>query len=201
MTKFLVTFCSIILIGLATSPVAAHKLSIFATTDGKTITGYAYSAGGNRITEHPIRIESTEGKTLATLTTDKQGNFQYLPTATIDHKFILETTDGHAAQFTIKADEIQGNFTASSFPMPSPKITNDNIKNTAATTPPPQNPALITQVQHLREDIQALRDQTRLRDIIGGIGYLIGIAGIAFYFLGTTKNHPDKTNNTGNPDN
>ena len=39
----------------------------------------------------------------------------------------------------------------------------------------------------LRRELQEWRNQERLRDILGGIGYLLGMCGIAFYFLGTRR--------------
>jgi nickel transport protein len=35
----------------------------------------------------------------------------------------------------------------------------------------------------LHEELRAYEDRTRLRDLLGGVGYILGVAGIAFYLL------------------
>ncbi|HOU21896.1 MAG TPA: hypothetical protein PKX16_06700 [Kiritimatiellia bacterium] len=47
--------------------------------------------------------------------------------------------------------------------------------------------ALQKQIVELRRDLAARDDRTRLRDILGGIGYILGLMGLAFYFLGTRR--------------
>jgi nickel transport protein len=44
--------------------------------------------------------------------------------------------------------------------------------------------ALGRQIRGLREQIEGYEEQVRFRDVLGGIGYIFGVAGIAFYFLG-----------------
>ena len=44
--------------------------------------------------------------------------------------------------------------------------------------------ALGRQIRGLREQIEGYQEQVRFRDVLGGIGYIFGVAGIAFYFLG-----------------
>ena len=47
--------------------------------------------------------------------------------------------------------------------------------------------AVREQVRPLREQLEAYEEKVRARDVIGGIGYILGAAGIAFYFLGVRK--------------
>jgi nickel transport protein len=44
--------------------------------------------------------------------------------------------------------------------------------------------ALGRQIRGLREQMEGYEEKTRFRDVLGGIGYIVGVAGIAFYFLG-----------------
>lgn len=43
---------------------------------------------------------------------------------------------------------------------------------------------LLAEVAALRDQLHEYEQRVRLRDILGGIGYIVGIAGLAFYFLG-----------------
>ncbi len=42
--------------------------------------------------------------------------------------------------------------------------------------------ALATQLQPLREQLQRQHQQTRFKDIVGGLGYILGLAGLALWF-------------------
>ncbi len=44
--------------------------------------------------------------------------------------------------------------------------------------------ALQTQLVQLRRDLAAREDRARWSDVLGGIGYILGLMGLAFYFLG-----------------
>jgi nickel transport protein len=39
----------------------------------------------------------------------------------------------------------------------------------------------------LRREFQDFRQEVRWHDVLGGIGYIVGVAGIAFYFLGVRR--------------
>ena len=59
---------------------------------------------------------------------------------------------------------------------------------------PAEDPQLAAQVQTLVQQIGQLQVQlaeagqkTRLQDILGGIGYILGLMGLTFYFLGVRR--------------
>lgn len=50
--------------------------------------------------------------------------------------------------------------------------------------------SLRTQVVKLREDLQAFQSAVRIRDVLGGIGYILGLMGVAFYVAGRKNRAP-----------
>lgn len=50
--------------------------------------------------------------------------------------------------------------------------------------------SLRTQVVKLREDLQAFQSAVRIRDVLGGIGYILGLMGVAFYVAGRKHRAP-----------
>ena len=42
-------------------------------------------------------------------------------------------------------------------------------------------------LEDIRQKLDDLREQLWLRDVLGGLGYIVGITGIAFYFLGVRR--------------
>ena len=47
--------------------------------------------------------------------------------------------------------------------------------------------SLRAEIVELRREFADYRNSTRLRDVLGGIGYILGLAGLAFYFLGVRR--------------
>ena len=50
--------------------------------------------------------------------------------------------------------------------------------------------ALQAQLDQVREQLDRMENTTRLRDILGGIGYILGLSGIAFYLLALRPKTP-----------
>jgi len=48
--------------------------------------------------------------------------------------------------------------------------------------------SLQAQIGQLRQQLDEYEKTVRLRDVLGGIGYILGLAGVAFYFLGVRRN-------------
>ena len=40
------------------------------------------------------------------------------------------------------------------------------------------------QIVQLRKQIDGYEQKTRLHDVLGGLGYILGLTGLAYYFLG-----------------
>jgi nickel transport protein len=68
-------------------------------------------------------------------------------------------------------------------PAPQPK----RVRVSADQSVPAELEAVAKQVAAMRSDLQKYRNDLHLRDLLGGIGYILGIMGIAFYFLGVRR--------------
>ena len=192
---------------LSPLPAAAHKLKVFATADGDRIQGSAYFAGGSPAAGATILIQDAEGAVLAHLSPDKDGHFSYQAQTGRDHVVVARTDDGHEARWRIGADELAaalarpGALTqASPAPEPASSGALPQDTTTAPTTRPPATTpgvelgagldprvlaaieqAVARQVRPLREELNAAQDQIRLHDILGGIGYILGLTGLALW--------------------
>lgn len=187
------------LLGLAVSaPALAHKLRVFAAAEGDLITGSAYVAGGGAAGGAQISIVDGQGRTLATPTPDAQGRFSYRAQAPADLVVVAQTGDGHRTEWRIAAAELAGAF-AGGAPAPGPVAGSGPPAAPPTATSPARAPAapagaadaaleaaieraLARQLRPLREDLAAAEDRTRLRDILGGIGYIVGLTGLALWW-------------------
>ncbi|MDY6992686.1 MAG: hypothetical protein SVR94_08800 [Pseudomonadota bacterium] len=150
------------------SAVEAHNIKLFATVQGQTIEGYVYIPGGGRLAHAPIEIWTPAGKHLGQTRTDAEGEFHYPIKQLTDHLFILETDDGHRAQYTVKvhAEPLHPQ-TAS---IESSCLQVSTIED-----------VLSRQIRPLREQLAHYQQKIWLHDILGGIGYIVGIMGLLYY--------------------
>ena len=42
-------------------------------------------------------------------------------------------------------------------------------------------------IRPLQREIQSLKEETKIHDIMGGVGVIMGLGGVIFYFLGVKK--------------
>ncbi len=91
-------------------PGMAHRLRIFAYLEGGQILGEAaFSGGGIPKNVEIVVLGAEEKKLLASTRTDLQGNFSF-PLSVLagvegDVLFVIETGDGHRAEWKMTADE------------------------------------------------------------------------------------------------
>jgi len=193
--------CISALLLLFSSPVSGHRVNIFAATESSRISGYVYFSGGSRAKNVTVQVSGPDGAEFGHVSTNEKGEFTYEATHGCDHLLTVETADGHRATWTVKADELP-----ESLPGASAKGDGEPVAPARAEAPllaPADAPgvraveqriaqSVAAQVRPLREQIARLEEKIRLRDVIGGIGYLLGVAGIAFYFLGVRKLAADR---------
>lgn len=187
---------ALLLTAAAASPALAHKIKIFATAEGTTITGYVYFPGGSRPAGAPVTVTGPDGSVLAEMTTDADGAFRYEAVRRMDHTFTVDTGDGHRGSFLVRAAQlprslpgdaapgaIAGDFTAGGGGAAAgaaggalAAFDAEMLEDTIAR-------AVAREVNPLREQLEAYEEKVRLHDILGGLGWIAGLTGIAFYIL------------------
>ncbi|MFP4173377.1 MAG: hypothetical protein ACLFV4_10745 [Candidatus Hydrogenedentota bacterium] len=173
--------------GLSAAPVAeAHALRVFATVDGDQITGYAYWVGGERLSEATVRVLDADGELLGEAQTDAEGEFHYHPEARQDHVLEIALPDGHRGTFTVAAAELPGTLPPGPDEENAAQDDEETDAGEAETAAAMDEDALrpllqdtVSQpIRQLREDLDALSEQRRVQDILGGMGYIVGVFGI-----------------------
>ena len=187
--------CAVLVLALAASmPAHAHKLKVFATADGATIEGRVYFVGGAASPGARITVEAPPGTRVATLAADDEGRFRFAAGTRADHVIVADAGDGHSARFTIAAADLPASLptsaaaTAPSADAADPEVADPGAVRGIDPLAPPATAlrdmvaeAVASQVRPLREQLNAYEDQVRFRDIVGGIGYILGLAGVALW--------------------
>jgi len=171
----------------------AHTIKIFAMAEGDKISGYVYFPGGGRIQQVQIDIQSLAQASFDKVTTDLQGKFTYQVRYRTDYLLVVNTHDGHHAEYTIKAEELSENLPTLAvqngkveksielYPVKSTESVNLTTLSTIELTNLIEK-TVSQQLRPLREQLEQYEAKVWLHDILGGIGYIFGIMGLLFYF-------------------
>ena len=180
---------------------AAHHLVVFATVEEKTIAGEAYVRGGGAVADAAVTVLDSRGEKLGETTTDGEGMFRFEVRFRCDHRLVVDAGAGHRAEYTVSVDELPDDLP----PRDGPSV----VVGAMSTDPPGESvlpesahvegappstadlekkvDALGRQVTELRKDLDGFKNELRIQDVLGGIGYILGLMGLAFYFLGLRR--------------
>ncbi len=167
-------------------------MHLFAEGDGTVVRGKAYFRGGSPAADAQVTAFDPEGRKLGAARTDARGEFTLPATVRCDHRLLVATADGHGAEFRVPAEELSpslpppgGDGAAAEHAEPIDGLPAAPAEVTAAHAAfgpvADELAALRSQVSSLREELLQYERRTRLRDALGGIGYILGLAGVGFY--------------------
>ena len=189
---------------LHAAPATAHKLNVWAEVDGTTIRGEAYFRGGSPAQEAKVEALAPDGTTLAETTTDAEGKFSLEARYRCDHRLVVNAGAGHGGEYKVGADELPGELPAHdggerpAGPKPSPEVKTATETQPLPSEAAPRAPgearlkklieaAVRDQVRPLERKLAEYQEKIRLSDVLGGIGYILGITGLLFFFLGARR--------------
>jgi nickel transport protein len=201
-------FCQAILLILAvaalTTPAWAHRVLIFAYAEGDTIHTESKFVPNDPVRQGKIEVmDKKTGKVLLTGQTDDHGKFSFkIPGAAIaqkmDLEIVVEAAMGHRGEWLLKAASYVPGATPGKTAAPAPASSSAPvISGTKAANLDQQaleaalNKVLDRKLAPINEKLTDLTiHRTTPTDIIGGIGYILGLCGLGAYFLSKRKNNP-----------
>jgi len=204
---FRYAFFSLLILILFGTPCYAHKAKMFASAEGEPITGYVYYTTGGKPQRATVLVKDQSGNRLGEVTTDENGEFTFTAETRQDYIFILELADGHRATFTLTAGELPDSLppadeTAIVSPKSELRVDKEEKPPSSDEQLSPQeareaqisaeklekivDKAVSKQIRPLREQLEQYEEKIRLHDILGGIGYIVGLMGLG-YFLSVRK--------------
>jgi nickel transport protein len=177
---------------LGATAAEAHKVTIFAWAEGNTVFTQSKFSGGKRVKNGRVEVLDPAGIRLLEGRTDDNGEFSFkVPTVT-DLNIVLTAGMGHQNSWQLSAAELGGALpgqapTASVSPeapvSESPQGTvTAGIAVTARDVETIVARQLEQKIQPLTRMLAAMQDRgPTLSNIIGGIGYIMGLVGLAAY--------------------
>ena len=211
-TRYLIAaILCLCLLTLAT-PALAHRVLVFAFAEGDTIHTESKFVGSGAVQKGQVLVQDKKtGQTLLTGTTDDQGKFSFKipPEATaekLDLLIVTEAAMGHKGEWLLKADSyLPGGKSTTAAAAPG---VSTPAAPAPSTSPPVASGAKAANVdqqaleaaldksleRHLAPLKEMLTDltihRTSFTDIIGGLGYIMGIFGLWAYFMSKKQPKP-----------
>lgn len=180
-----------VLFWMGTGTADAHRVMVFAWVEGDTVHVESKFPGGKKVQEGRVLVYDSEGTLLLEGVSDEQGRFQFQVPRKSSLKIVLEAGMGHRAEWTIPAEEIEGAVPQASKRTRASQEPGEQEK--AGSTPPSGG----VSAQELEVAVEKVLDKKlqpivrmlaeshhkgpSLSDILGGIGYIVGLAGLATY--------------------
>ena len=177
--------------------VFAHKVNIFAYVEGDKVYTESYFSDGKKCVESKIEVFDNQGNKLLEGLTNEEGMFSFkIPPEDVidgDLKIILTASMGHRAEYIIRADELGdvAGLIEEKIEEPvsavSPEISSVDLKEIQSLIEDTLDEKLEPIIREMREIRKSQEDRISPTEIIGGVGYIIGIFGIIAYFLSRKK--------------
>lgn len=195
---FLIT--SIIMVSISTIALA-HKVNLFAYAEDGVVYTESYFSDGRKVVNSMIEVFDAKNDTLLlTGKTDNNGEFSFrIPQAT-GLRIVLTASMGHKNEYLLSEDEVRE---ASSGGKPSVKALPESAKKERKEAAPENltqvyDRELETIVEQVIEKktapimkkltkIEEQMQKPSLQEILGGVGYILGLMGIGIYFRYKSK--------------
>ncbi|MFO7717974.1 MAG: hypothetical protein R6Y91_05365 [Desulfohalobium sp.] len=175
----------------------AHRVNVFCWAEGRTISCEASFSEDNPVHQGVVTVRTAKGEKLLNGRTDDEGAFSFtVPSnCTTDLEIEVQAGMGHqnswpvkAAEYLPAAQEIQ----ASSQSQDKPANAQDaNVRDMAPPAPEADvatleatvRKAVAAELGPLKEQVAQLQqNRVSIEDVIAGLGYILGLMGIGFYF-------------------
>ena len=173
------------------SHVWAHKVNVFAWVEGDTVFVEGYFPGGKKSQDSLVEVFNPAGTKLLEGRTNEKGEFSFKIPERIDLTIVLTASMGHKNDFIVPASDFQEGASASSTPA---QVFAERAEDISA------HPADLSQLEgmidraldrKLAPVMKLIRDTRKegptVTEIIGGIGYIVGLFGLVMYFKSRNK--------------
>lgn len=183
----------------------AHRVIVFAWVEGNTVFVESKFNGGKKVKNGKVTVTDARGIELLSGITDDNGEFSFRVPKRAELKIILDAGAGHRGEWKIPLEEVEavttrsGNLNQKAGQHQEPAAETAQIE-TQSADPSNLQPSL-SQIELIVEKtldkklkpvikmlVESQQKGPTAKDIFAGIGYIIGLVGIAAYIHSRKKN-------------
>jgi nickel transport protein len=189
----------LLLLAMVPSVARAHKVTVFAWVEGDTVYTESKFSGGRPAKGARIEVYNAADEKLLEGQTDEEGRFAFQPPRPEALRVVLIAGAGHRNEWRLTAEELTGAAAAQSPAEPPVSTEGKTLQASAADRNPEALTVSRSELQGLIEAaldkklapierrLGAMSDGPSFTDIVGGIGYIIGLVGLAAYLQSRRK--------------
>ncbi len=166
----------------------AHKVIASVFPSGENIEGEIGFSNGDMAVKTIVEVLDEDNNKLGEVITDQDGFFTFTPTKAVNHVFRANLGAGHVAEVTFDISEmshlLDGGVSSNGGSTVIANITPVSEKGDEALSQAQEEliaSIMRDELRPLRREIAAYKEKNDLQSILGGMGYIFGIFGIAFY--------------------
>lgn len=166
----------------------AHRVNIFAWVEGDTVHTESKFSGGKRVNGGEVLVYDLKGNELLSGKTNAQGEFSFKIPKKTAMKIVLLAGMGHRGDWTVPLSEIDPQKSGSepTVSPEEPEKATQTEKATPSVDPDQMRHALDQSLDRrlspvLKRLAESQDKGPTLRDILGGVGYIFGLMGLAAY--------------------
>jgi nickel transport protein len=182
-----VTALGLLLLSVVASTAYAHKVNVFAYVEGDQVYIQGYFSDGTKAKNSDVTVYASDGQELTKGQTDEDGAFTF-PTQGKQQALhvVLNAGMGHQATYDIPTDEMADATAAPSASRdPAPRVDEPHAGGDSAAPAQISEAAIRKAVAEgvlpLAREISELKERRGFSDIVGGIGFIVGVLGIVAY--------------------
>ncbi|MBT6273344.1 MAG: cobalt ABC transporter permease [Chromatiales bacterium] len=169
-------------VSFSTIPVAyGHRVILSVYASGGALEGEVGFSSGDMAARTQVRVSDPDGNEIGKVTTDADGLFGFTPTRAINHIFQVNLGAGHVAESHVPAEDLPGFGGATRSQPPGPIAVTPQAGHSVSADERQLAKLIANEIKPLRREIAAYKEKNNLQTILGGIGYIVGLFGIAFY--------------------
>jgi nickel transport protein len=174
------------------SAASAHKVIMSVYKSGDLIEGELGFSSGEMAADQVIAVLDDRGNRLGETTTDADGFFTYKPAHAVTHVFRAELGAGHIGEAVMAAADLPAVAGAGAAPADASPVVEAAPASESAGIAAPLDEAAVAkmlrdELRPLRREIAAYKEKNDLQTILGGIGYILGLFGLAMYVAARRK--------------
>lgn len=152
-----------------------HELRIITSVKGATITGTVSFAGGIPAADAVVQVMGPDREILGQVGVDSEGHFAYEARYRMDYTLRARTADLHAVEAIVSKDQFSEDLPLFTVDPKIRKLFEQAVEEQKADE-------LSSEIRQLRQQVDQLESSIGLRDVVGGIGFIVGILGLLVFW-------------------
>lgn len=145
----------------------AHRVDIFPYWEGDEVKVEAFFPDGSPVKGGKVKVFDEQGRLVAEGLTDEGGLWSFFPEGRGPFKVVLEASMGHRAEAILEAREGGELPEAMPFTAIDPQALKALVRE-----------AVRAELLPLLRELERQRARPTVRDVVGGIGWILGIVGV-----------------------